>query len=77
MAFILHIIPTGDSMQATGQAPTTLEALRTWIAREVGIAETDQIVLTGKGKHVQQQTLLTEVCPLIYLHLTIIARLQV
>ena len=62
MAFTVHIIPTGDSIQpTTGQPPTTLEALHAWVARATEIKETDQIILTGKGKHVQQQSLLTEV----------------
>jgi hypothetical protein len=58
----VHNIPTGDSIQPSGgQPPTTLEALHKWVAAETGIKEGDQIILTGKGKHVQQQTLLTEV----------------
>jgi hypothetical protein len=61
MALIVHIIPSGDSIQPTGQSPTTLEALHSWVAKTTEIKETDQIILTSKGKHVQQQTLLTEV----------------
>jgi hypothetical protein len=62
MTFTVHIIPTGDSIQpATGQPPTTLVALHKWVASETDTKEADQIILTGKGKHVQQQTLLTEV----------------
>ncbi|KIW08107.1 hypothetical protein, variant [Verruconis gallopava] len=61
MAFTVHVVPTGDSIQlSTGQPPTTLDALYAWAASETGIRETDQIILTKKGKHVQQQALLTE-----------------
>lgn len=62
MALTVHIVPTGDRLQATGQPPSTLEALHSWIAKVTDIKETDQIILTSKGRHVQQQTLLTEVC---------------
>lgn len=62
MALTIHIIPTGDSIQPSGQQATTLEALHAWVARATDIKEPDQIILTSKGKHVQQQALLTEVC---------------
>ena len=73
MAFTVHIIPLGDSISSTsGQPPASLEALYAWVASETNIREADQIVLTGKGKHVQAQALLTEVR--ICLHLVRIYR---
>lgn len=61
MALTIHIVPTGESIQATGQPPSSLESLHSWVAKAALIKETDQIILTNKGKHVQGQTLLTEV----------------
>ena len=68
MALTVHLIPTGDSIQPAGQPPSSVEALRTWIAQEADIKEEDQIILTSKGKHVQQQTLLNEVGSAILLY---------
>lgn len=61
MALTLHIVPTGESIRATGQPSTSLGSLHSWVAKAAQIKETDQIILTNKGKHVQEQTLLTEV----------------
>jgi hypothetical protein len=62
-AITVHIIPTGDSIQPAGGQPfATVEALHQWVSAETGISQGDIIILTGKGKHVQQQQqLLTEV----------------
>ena len=53
MAFTVHIIPTGESIQPpSGQPLNKLDALHAWIAEETGIEKARQVILTGKGKHV-------------------------
>lgn len=44
--------------------PYSLEQLQEWVADKEGIYVENQLLLTGKGKAVKQQTLAQEVCGL-------------
>lgn len=61
MSLQICIIPTGEVMEKAAPVPTSLDALRQWVAKASSIPAQDQILLTSKGKHVKLQTLLTEV----------------
>ncbi|KAF2398282.1 hypothetical protein EJ06DRAFT_532029 [Trichodelitschia bisporula] len=60
MSLQISIVPSGECITCANPVPTSLDALRSWIAKATGIPTHDQILLTLKGKHAKLQTLLTE-----------------
>ncbi|KAI9791762.1 MAG: oligomeric, coiled-coil, peripheral membrane protein [Peltula sp. TS41687] len=60
MSLQVCIAHTGERLQAESGLFASLDALRSWIFQNVGIAQSNQILMTARGKQVKLQTLLTE-----------------
>lgn len=61
MSLQVFVAHTGQRLDADTNVLSSLESLRSWIAKSTAIPPQDQILLTAKGKHVKTQALLTEV----------------
>ncbi|KAK5170728.1 hypothetical protein LTR04_004461, partial [Oleoguttula sp. CCFEE 6159] len=60
MSLQVFVAHTGERLPAGQHAFTTLDALRTWVHQATSIPPRDQVFLTGAGKQVRPQVLLTE-----------------
>lgn len=61
MSLQVFVAHTGHRLEADTTVLSSLDSLRSWIAKSTGIPPQDQILLTVRGKHVKVQALLTEV----------------
>jgi autophagy-related protein 11 len=69
MSLQIFTIPAGECIQCPDPVVTSLETLRTWIAKATNIPSEDQILLTARGRHVKLQSLLTDVRYALYMPL--------
>jgi len=60
MSIRVYIGHNGQRLNLDPNVTSTVEALRSWVAQQVGIQARNQILLTISGKQVRTQTLLTE-----------------
>lgn len=65
MSLHVFVAHTGQRLDADTNVLSSLDSLRSWIAKNTTIPAQDQILLTARGKHVKLQALLTEVCHVI------------
>jgi autophagy-related protein 11 len=62
MSLQIFIAHTGERIDCAAPLPTSLDALKSWIAKATTIPPQDQVLLTTKGKPFKQQNLFSEVC---------------
>ncbi|KAI9738932.1 MAG: oligomeric, coiled-coil, peripheral membrane protein [Claussenomyces sp. TS43310] len=63
MALQVFIAHTGQRLQAQPGSFANIEAFKSWVAKHGSVPSQNQITLTGQGKAVRAQTLLTEASP--------------
>lgn len=61
MSLQIYIAHTGERIDCAGPLPSSLDALKSWIANKTKVAASDQILLTTKGRTVKTQQLYSEV----------------
>ena len=60
MSILVCVGLSGERLHVDANAITTLDALKAWIHQQVNIHPRAQVLLTGQGKQVRNQALLTE-----------------
>ena len=61
MSLHIYIAHSGERIDCAAPLPTSLDALKSWIAKATTIPPQDQVLLTIKGKPFKQQNLFSEV----------------
>jgi len=61
MSLQIYIAHTGERIDCAAPLPSSLDALKSWIAKSTTVPTQDQVLLTTKGRPVKTQQLYSEV----------------
>jgi autophagy-related protein 11 len=61
MSLQIYLAHSGERIDCAAPLPTSLDSLKSWIAKATTIPPQDQVLLTTKGKPFKQQNLFSEV----------------